>query len=357
MIDTPAVKSIAGPARPAHGLARAGDRIIAVGQRGHVLWSDNAGQEWQQAQVPVSSDLVAVTFASPAKGWAVGHDGVILHTADGGKSWQRQRDGRPDAADVPLLDVWFRDERSGYARGAFGTLLETQDGGATRQSAQERTDNPEEDASLRGATGRRRPVDRGRARPPDEASDRASGRFVAVPLPYQGTLFGVTGTANAVVVHGLRGNELRSTDRGASWQAVPTGVQVGITASAVDAAGASCWPARPATSSSALTTAPASRRSPSSDPSPAAVLGAATGRVLVAGFARRANPAAALTPSSRDPPCMPPFDTDAALAASAENFDPASGSGLSGSCSTTAAWCWSCACCSRWCWAPSLPPG
>jgi hypothetical protein len=64
--------------------------------------------------------------------------------------------------------------------------------------------------------------------------DRASGRFAAVPLPYQGTLFGVAGSGRAVLVHGLRGNLLRSTDGGASWQAIPTGVQVGLTAATVD---------------------------------------------------------------------------------------------------------------------------
>jgi photosystem II stability/assembly factor-like uncharacterized protein len=136
VLDTPAMQSPLASRGLLTGLARAGDRVVAVGQRGHILWSDNAGQDWQQAKVPVSSDLVAAHFPSASQGWAVGHDGVILHTADGGKSWQRQRDGRPDEADVPLLDVWFRDERNGYAVGAFGTLLETNDGGAHWQSVQ-----------------------------------------------------------------------------------------------------------------------------------------------------------------------------------------------------------------------------
>ena len=283
VLDTPAVQSPLAQRGLLTGLARAGDRIVAVGQRGHVLWTDNAGQDWKQARVPVSSDLVAVHFPTPAKGWAVGHDGVVLHTADAGKTWTRQRDGRPDAADVPLLDVWFRDERSGYAVGAFGTLLETQDGGATWTSAQERADNPKkmhlyavrpvgDDLWIAGEQGLLLKL------------DRTSNRFTAVPLPYQGTLFGVTGTANAVVVHGLRGNVLRSTDHGASWQAVPTGVQVGITASAVDAGG------RILLASQAghlfVSTDDGARFAPVSLERPfpaAAVLGAASGRVLVAG--------------------------------------------------------------------------
>lgn len=33
--------------------------------------------------MPVSSDLVAVSFPDAANGWAVGHDGVVLKTSDG----------------------------------------------------------------------------------------------------------------------------------------------------------------------------------------------------------------------------------------------------------------------------------
>jgi photosystem II stability/assembly factor-like uncharacterized protein len=236
VLDSPALASPLAARGLLNGLASAGDRIVAVGQRGHILWSDDRGAHWQQAQVPVSSDLVAVHFPTPLQGWVVGHDGVILHSADGGKTWTRQRDGRPDTADVPLLDVWFQDERSGYAVGAFGTLLETGDGGAHWQSAQDAADNPKKmhlyavraiagQLWIAGEQGTLLKL------------DRASGRFAAVTLPYQGTLFGVTGNERAVIVHGLRGNVLRSTDAGASWQAIPTNLQVGITASAVDANG------------------------------------------------------------------------------------------------------------------------
>jgi photosystem II stability/assembly factor-like uncharacterized protein len=236
VLDTPALQTPQAARGLLNGLAKAGERVVAVGQRGHILWSDDAGQHWQQATVPVSSDLVAVHFANAKLGWAVGHDGVVLHSADGGRSWQRQRDGRPDAADVPLLDVWFQDERKGYAVGAFGTLLETADGGAHWTSAQAATDNPKKLHlySVRGIAGQLYLAgEQGLLL----KLDPASGRFVRLALPYEGTLFGVTGHERALVVHGLRGNVLRSTDGGASWEALPTGLQVGITASAVGADG------------------------------------------------------------------------------------------------------------------------
>jgi photosystem II stability/assembly factor-like uncharacterized protein len=283
VLDTPALASPLVTRSVLNGLARAGDRIVAVGQRGHILWSDDAGQEWHQAQVPVSSDLVAVHFPTATQGWAVGHDGVILHTGDGGKTWQRQRDGRPDNADVPLLDVWFQDEHSGYAVGAFGTLLATTDGGAHWQSLQSASDNPKKMHlyAVRGIAGQLWIAG-------EQGTllklDRANNRFAAVPLPYQGTLFGVAGTGNAVIVHGLRGNVLRSTDGGASWQAVPTNLQVGITAASVDGAGRILLASQAghllASSDDGARFVPV----PLERPFPAAaVLGVGPGRVLVAG--------------------------------------------------------------------------
>ncbi|HET7794594.1 MAG TPA: glycosyl hydrolase, partial [Rhizobacter sp.] len=62
--------------------------------------------------------------------------------------------------------------------------------------------------------------------------DPASGRFIALPMPYQGTLFGIHGDATVLLVHGLRGHALRSDDGGATWTEIATGLQVGLTASA-----------------------------------------------------------------------------------------------------------------------------
>jgi len=62
----------------------AGKRLVAVGECGMVTLSDDDGATWRQGKVPVSVTLTAVDFATPEKGWAVGHSGVVLHTEDGG---------------------------------------------------------------------------------------------------------------------------------------------------------------------------------------------------------------------------------------------------------------------------------
>jgi photosystem II stability/assembly factor-like uncharacterized protein len=233
VLDTPALKSPLAARALLNGLTRAGDRLVAVGQRGHVLWSDDGGKTWTQADVPVSSDLVAVSFADATHGWAVGHDGVVLHSADAGRTWKLQRDGRsagPQGTETPLLDVWFGNASHGYAVGAFGLVLRTEDGGATWEPWHHAVDNPKnlhlyavrgvgDDVYMVGEQGLTLKL------------DRTAGRFRALDMPYKGTLFGVTGSDHAIVVHGLRGSVLRSVDGGRSWQTIATGLQVGMTAS------------------------------------------------------------------------------------------------------------------------------
>jgi len=242
------------------GLARAGKRLVAVGQRGHILTSDDAGRTWQQAAVPVSSDLLAVHFPTADAGWAVGHDGVVLNSTDAGRTWQRQLDGRAlgellaaaysqgsdakwfaeakrfaaQGAENPLLDVCFQDARNGHVVGAFGLVLRTADGGKTWTPLLHAADNPKglhlyavrrigDAVYIAGEQGTLLKWD--------------GSRFAALASPYAGTLFGLVGNERAVLAHGLRGNVVRSTDGGRSWAAVPTGVGVGLTASAVDALG------------------------------------------------------------------------------------------------------------------------
>ena len=262
VLDTPAQKSALAPRTLLTGLARAGQRVVAVGQRGHVLLSDDAGKSWQQAEVPVSADLTAVQFPTATAGWAVGHDGVVLHSADAGKTWTRQLDGRSmgdvlvahytrsgdekwlteakrfaaQGAENPFLDVWFDDARNGTIVGAFGLVLRTADGGKTWEPLLHAADNPK---GLHLYAVRRIGAELFIAGEQGTALklDRDSGRFSALTLPYKGTLFGLAGKERVVLAHGLRGNVVRSTDGGVNWHSVSTGVGVGLTASTVDERG------------------------------------------------------------------------------------------------------------------------
>ncbi|MFT4994945.1 MAG: photosystem II stability/assembly factor-like uncharacterized protein [Paraglaciecola sp.] len=111
-------------------IAKSGDRLIAVGERGHILLSDD-GVKWEQVVTPSLATLTAVHFVG-AHGWAVGHDASILKSEDAGKSWQLQY--FDPQLERPFLDVIFFDQQHGIAIGAYGAFYRTTDAGLSWKS-------------------------------------------------------------------------------------------------------------------------------------------------------------------------------------------------------------------------------
>lgn len=201
-------------------VVRAGARLVTAGERGHILYSDDDGRSWTQARVPTRQLLTALFFIDAQRGWAVGHDALILASQDGGATWALQHEDR--AREAPLLDVWFLDAAHGFAAGAYGMLLETRDGGRSWSDIGTRLDNPDgyhlnaiaevagSGLFLVGEAGLMfRSADRGQ-------------RWQRVAQPYQGSLFGLlaTGEPGGLLVFGLRGHLFRSDDFGDSWQRI-----------------------------------------------------------------------------------------------------------------------------------------
>ncbi|MFD1623491.1 WD40/YVTN/BNR-like repeat-containing protein [Azospirillum griseum] len=246
------------------GLARAGQRLVAVGERGIILLSDDRGERWRQARVPVSVSLTAVRFVTERTGWAVGHFGVVLRTDDGGESWTKQLDGvaaarlvaqtaadlvrlgAPDAEglretslrlveegpDKPFLDLFFANEREGIIVGAYNLAFRTQDGGRSWTPWMHRLDNPK-GLHLYGIAKGQGPAAGDLYIVGEQGvllrSTDGGERFTALPSPYKGSWFGALTTADGgLLAYGLRGSLYRSTDRGESWTAIDTGVASGI---------------------------------------------------------------------------------------------------------------------------------
>ncbi|WP_324731231.1 WD40/YVTN/BNR-like repeat-containing protein [Pseudomonas paeninsulae] len=270
VLELPAQPSTLAQHSPLLDVTRAGERLVTVGQRGHILYSDDAGEHWQQAAVPVSSDLNAVHFPTTEQGWAVGNDGVILHSRDAGATWTKQLDGREIGAllvkhygalasaepaneqwplfaaegrrlldegpDKPFLDVWFADDQLGYVVGVFNLILATRDGGQSWTPLQDRTDNPQGfHLNAIASTGDALYIvgEHGLLLRWDDLLER----FTSVPTPYQGSFFGLIGAPGELLVYGLRGHVFRSADAGANWTALDTGLQVSVTAATLDATG------------------------------------------------------------------------------------------------------------------------
>lgn len=286
LLETPARPSDLAPESLLNDVASSGDRIVAAGERGHIIYSDDQGRTWNQAKVPVSVTLTGVDFGTKTDLWAVGHSGAVLHSGDSGATWELQLDGiraaklaiasqedeiaqmeqrieeapEADKADLewalddlnfrlenmqsdldigpvnPFLDVWFENANHGFVVGAYGMIYRTVDGGRSWQDWAPKLENPQGyhlNAISSVAGGALVIV------------GEAGQIFVSVDngeswekreSPYPGSLFGVMGTGrvNEILAFGLRGTLMFSSDLGKSWSIVNTGSSATLNDGAAD---------------------------------------------------------------------------------------------------------------------------
>jgi photosystem II stability/assembly factor-like uncharacterized protein len=200
------------------GVTRAGKRIVAVGEYGNILLSDDDGKTWRQATlVPTTVTLTAVHFAGDKMGWAVGHDTVVIHTTDGGETWVKQYGG--GESDNALLSVYFKDASHGWAVGAFNYTVETTNAGKTW--VERKTLMPPPPAGSKPAAAPVAPVEDVTAPvKPVEGADpfaAAEGDENHLNAMFQGP------DANTIFVAAEAGAIYRSLDAGATWGKILTG--------------------------------------------------------------------------------------------------------------------------------------
>lgn len=218
-----------------------GDRIVVVGERGHILVSEDDGRTWQQQPVPTQVTLTSVFFIDPANGWAAGHDSLILRTSDGGRHWHEVYSDPED--ERPILDLWFRDALHGYAIGGYGLFLMTHDAG---KSWQEVDFNPatlildnmhygdsmaEEEVWVDFHLNQISVTDYGRILIAAEAgsiyrSDDGGRSWLSLPSPYEGSFYGSLSLGQGkVLLFGLRGHLFLSENAGTNWTPVVSNTQ------------------------------------------------------------------------------------------------------------------------------------
>jgi photosystem II stability/assembly factor-like uncharacterized protein len=280
-LDTPARNTFKAASSLLLDVTSAGERLVAVGERGHIIFSDDEGYTWSQASVPVITTLTSVYFVSTTTGWAVGHDAVVLHTTDSGLTWTKQFDGfkanemvlvqakknkqkleaelskvkvmgnSSRISDVeeslenatytledaqidfeerstkPLLDLWFKDENEGFVIGAYGMMFKTTDSGETWTDWSVNVENPD-----RFHLNSIEQISGGRLMIAGEAglllrTTNGGNDWKQMFSPYEGSFFGITSLSKQgiQVAYGLRGNLARTDDFGSSWRLVDTGTE------------------------------------------------------------------------------------------------------------------------------------
>ncbi|MFZ6845036.1 WD40/YVTN/BNR-like repeat-containing protein [Undibacterium sp. RuTC16W] len=212
--------------------ATAGERLVAVGERGVIMLSDDAGQSFRQAKsVPISATLTSVHFIDAKNGWVAGHWGAILKTADAGETWQLQRSDVK--VDQPIFSIYFQDGQTGWAVGLWSLILKTTDGGISWHSValplpsgESKADRnlysifPDNQGGL-AITAERGAILR--------SADKGES-WIYTDTAYRGSLWaGKVLRDGTWLVGGLRGTILRSTDHGKTWQSSQTGSKSSIT--------------------------------------------------------------------------------------------------------------------------------
>ncbi|MCU9950316.1 WD40/YVTN/BNR-like repeat-containing protein [Pseudomonas sp. PDM13] len=215
----------------------AGERVVAVGDHGVVLLSDDHGKHFRQARsVPVSTQLTGVSFVDANRGWAVGQWGVILSTTDGGESWQVQRLSTEE--DRPLFDVHFFNAQQGVAVGLWSLLLTTRDGGKTwtEQPLQAPPGAKRADLNLMGLFADSRDTLYATAEHGQVLQSEDFGKsWRYLDTGYEGTLWsGAVLADGSLLLGGQRGTLLQGTVGGEGFRRLPTQSKGSVTSVAVE---------------------------------------------------------------------------------------------------------------------------
>jgi photosystem II stability/assembly factor-like uncharacterized protein len=244
-------------------ITRAGRRLVAVGEEGVIIYSDDSGVTWSQANVPLSETLTAVRFVDTKTGWSVGHSGVILRTDDGGETWKLQLNGlqvdqlmlsaaaqanslgfntsavplatiraqafSAQGADKPFFDIILVDENTVFVIGAYRLMVATRDGGKTWVDWSLHVSDRLSDDLYASAIAGNSIYLVGGAGNVFRSGD-GGNTFDPVTSPQNVTLYGALILDNNVLLtYGVAGACFRSTDGGKTWTAVNIDTQDNLT--------------------------------------------------------------------------------------------------------------------------------
>jgi photosystem II stability/assembly factor-like uncharacterized protein len=103
------------------------DRGWVVGDSGQILHSEDGGDSWQLQRNPAQADLSALHCPVIDTCWVAGDEGTLLRTIDSGRTWLKVN----SPTTKNLHSVYFLSQGIGWVAGEGGTILHTRDAGAT----------------------------------------------------------------------------------------------------------------------------------------------------------------------------------------------------------------------------------
>jgi photosystem II stability/assembly factor-like uncharacterized protein len=244
---TAAMKSKLAPKQLMTDITLAGSKLVAVGERGHILISED-GEQWQQANVPVNVLLTSIDFKNDNVGFVTGHDATLLKTTDGGLNWSIVN-YQPEL-DKPLLDIKVLNNNV-IAVGAYGLFLQSTDAGETWQDSFQDELLIEDDRLYLEELKEFEPDTYIKERQymlphfnsinvigeelyiAGEAgflanSDVNGADWQVIETDYFGSYFSIVKVEDSLLLAGLRGNLFKSEDDGESWRLLNTGVKATI---------------------------------------------------------------------------------------------------------------------------------
>lgn len=245
-------------------ITRAGNRLVAVGEHGIIIYSDDNGQEWHQAAVPVDVTLTTVAFATPQDGWAGGALGVILHTTDGGMTWKIQITGlevnqlittaanqlaasnptdpttqralrranifMAAGPDKPFFSILPFDTNNVQIFGAYRMCIKTNNAGIIWQDCSLDIPDPVSHNLYQAVRSGSSIYVAGESGSMFRSDDQGL-TFTQLTAPADDTLFGLIVTpAHTLLSFGVAGGLFRSTDQGRTWSTVTIASQSDLTA-------------------------------------------------------------------------------------------------------------------------------
>ncbi|MBN1447149.1 MAG: hypothetical protein JXA28_04405 [Bacteroidetes bacterium] len=191
--------------------------VTAVGENGLILHSTDGGSNWREIPSGTTQVLRRIRWHSPSLGVILGNSGTALKSTDAGQSWTSLNTGTSKT----LLDIHFFDNRTWILIGQAAQVLNTTDGGATFSDDGSGTNNYNEIA-IYGDFG----VlvgNKGTIRVTRDGGKK--WRSSTSPIDLELTSVSIGDDSTAVIV-GVNGSILRSSNRGEEWEEIYTSVPI-----------------------------------------------------------------------------------------------------------------------------------